>query len=273
VTPQGQRRYETGDFCWVGLATSDPDAAQAFYGGLFGWTGETLAGGRAGTFTILRLEGEDVAFLFRQTAQARAAASPPHWTSFVSVDDAHAAAVRAAELGGTMAFREPFEVLDAGRVAAIRDPTGGNLSLWQAGTRIGATVIGDVGALCWTELATSDVERVKSFFGELFGWTYAPGAGGGTTIRSGGRPNGSIRQQRVAAPDVMPGWTPSFKVESTRDAVGRAEQLGGRGLATSATSPLGRVAVIEDPQRAAFAVVEGTTNRATEMSFPGVRRA
>jgi uncharacterized protein len=273
VTSRRQRRYETGDFCWVGLATSDPGAAQAFYAGLFGWTGETLAAGRAGVFTILRLEGEDVAFLYRQTAQARAAAAPPHWTSFVSVDDAHATAVRAAELGGAVAFREPFEVLDAGRVAAIRDPTGGNLSLWQPGARIGATVVGEVGALCWTELATSDVERVKSFFGDLFGWTYETGAAGDTTIRCGGRPNGAIRQQRVAAPDAMPGWTPYFKVESTRDAVGRAEQLGGRGLATSATSPLGRFAVIEDPQRAAFAVVEATTNRQTEMGFPRARRA
>jgi predicted enzyme related to lactoylglutathione lyase len=51
-----QRRYETGDFCWVGLATSNPGAAQAFYTGLFGRTGETLAAGSAGMFTILHRE-------------------------------------------------------------------------------------------------------------------------------------------------------------------------------------------------------------------------
>ncbi len=261
-------RYEAGDFCWVGLATSDPSAAQAFYTGLFGWTGETLSAGSAGVFTILRREGEDVALLYRQTAQARAAAAAPHWTSFVSVDDAQATAVRAAELGGAVTFREPFDILDAGRVAAIRDPTGGNLSLWQPDERIGATVVNVVGALCWTELTTSDVERAKSFFGELFGWSYESDAGGYTTIRSAGRRNGAIRQQEVSGRDVKPGWTPYFKVEKTEHAVVRAERLGGRRLAKTARSPLGRFAAIADPQHAAFAVVEGTTTVSHEHPVP-----
>ncbi len=29
--------YEAGTFSWVELATTDPDDAKRFYGGLFGW--------------------------------------------------------------------------------------------------------------------------------------------------------------------------------------------------------------------------------------------
>jgi predicted enzyme related to lactoylglutathione lyase len=95
-----------------------------------------------------------------------------------------AAAARASELGGAAVFREPFDVLDAGRVAAIRDPTGAIVSLWQPRARIGATIVNDVGALCWNKLATIDVERAKSFFGELLAWEYETAEGGYVFIRN-----------------------------------------------------------------------------------------
>ena len=156
----GERNtYESGTFCWVGLATSDPVGAKSFYTSLFGWEAEALAAAGVGTFTTLRSGGNDVAILYRQTAEALAAQAPPHWTSYISVQDADATAARANELGGAAVFREPFDVLDAGRVAAIRDPTGAIVSLWQPRARIGATLVNDIGALCWNELATSDLER------------------------------------------------------------------------------------------------------------------
>ena len=111
----GERtRYEPGTFCWVGLATSEPAAAEGFYASLFGWQAEELLAGAAVSFTMLR---QNVAILYRQTADARAAGAPPHWTSYISVEDADATAARAGELGGAAVFREPFDVLDAGRVA------------------------------------------------------------------------------------------------------------------------------------------------------------
>src|SRR5829696_8342711 len=149
----GERtHYQPGTFCWVGLATSDPAAAERFYTSLFGWEAKEL-----------------------------------------SVVDADATAARAGELGGAAVFREPFDVLDAGRVAAISDPTGAIVSLWQPRSRIGATLVNDVGALCWNELATPDVERAKSFFAELLGWEYDTDDSGYASIRNVGKLNGGIR--------------------------------------------------------------------------------
>ena len=257
----GERtRYEPGTFCWVGLATSDPVRATAFYRALFGWQAEDLPAGAAGTFTMLRRGGKDVAILYRQTPEARAARAPPHWTSFISVDDAEATAARAGELGGAAVFREPFDVLDAGRVAAIRDPTGAMVSLWEPRARIGAGLVNDVGALCWNELATTDVERAKSFFGELLGWTYETDDSGATTIMNGGGRDGAIREQTEPERDLEPRWLPYFAVESSDGAARAAEQLGGRELRPTAEIPRGRFAVVADPQGAAFAVFEGETD-------------
>jgi uncharacterized protein len=160
----GQRtRYDPGTFCWVGLATSDVAAARAFYASLFGWEAKDLQAQGAGAYTMLRSRAEDVAILYRQQPEARAAGAPPHWTSYISVEDADATAARADELGGAAVFRAPFDVLDAGRVAAIRDPTRAIASLWQPRSRIGATLVNDPGALCWNELTTTEVELAKRF--------------------------------------------------------------------------------------------------------------
>jgi uncharacterized protein len=257
----GERtHYEPGTFCWVGLATSDPPAARAFYAALFGWEADDLAGGEAGTYTSLRLRGSDVAVLYRQTAEARAADAPPHWTSYVSVQDADAIAAQAGELGGAAVFREPFDVLDLGRVAAIRDPGGAILSLWQPRAHIGAALVNERGALCWNELATGDLAEARAFYGRLLGWEYDTDASGYTIIENAGRPNGGIRKRSEEIWDTGPSWLPWFTVERAEVAAHRAEQLGGRALVGPTDLSTGRLAVLADPQRAAFGVFEGETD-------------
>ncbi len=257
----GQRtHYEPGTFCWVGLATSDPADATAFYTSLFGWEAEDLPAGVAGTFTLLRRDGREVAILYRQTAEARAAGAPPHWTSYISVEDVEATAARAGELGGAAVFREPFDVLDAGRVVAIRDPTGAIVSLWQPRSRIGATLVNDVGAFCWNELVTEDVERARSFFAELLGWDYETRDTGYVLIRNGDSLNGGMRARLEHERASPPNWVPYFTVGSAGDSARRAEELGGRILLPAMHVPSGRVAVIADPQGAAFGVFEGETD-------------
>jgi predicted enzyme related to lactoylglutathione lyase len=157
-------------------------------------------------------------------------------------------------------FREPFDVLDAGRVAAISDPTGAIVSLWQPRSRIGATLVNDVGALCWNELATTDVERAKAFFGELLGWQYEPDESGYASIKNGGRLNGGIRRQTEQERGIPPNWLPYFAVENTDDATRHAEHLGGRTISPATEIHIGRIAVIADPQGAAFVVFEGETD-------------
>src|SRR5215211_1568251 len=200
----GERgRYESGTFCWVGLATSDPESAKGFYAGLFGWQPEDVDAGAAGTYTMLRQGGHDVAILCMQQPEARVAGAPPHWTSYISVEDADTTAARAGELGGAAVFRESFDVLDAGPVAAIRDPSGATVSLWQPRSRIGATLVNDVDALCWNE-------RAKSFYGDLLGWGYATDDSGYVSIKNAGSLSGGIREQTEHERGSPPSWLPYF---------------------------------------------------------------
>jgi uncharacterized protein len=151
-------------------------------------------------------------------------------------------------------------VLDHGRVAAIRDPTGAIVSLWQPRSRIGATLVNDVGALCWNELATTDVGRAETFFAELLGWEYETDERGYVSIRNAGRRGGGMREQTGRERGIPPNWLPYFTVEAADEATRQAVQLGGRTLLPTTEIHLRRFAAIADPQGAAFAVFEGETD-------------
>jgi uncharacterized protein len=255
VTATDPVRYQPGAFCWVGLATSDPSAAKAFYASLFGWQSEDLPAGEFGTYTTLRRDGREVAILHRQTREARAARAAPHWTPYVSVADADESALRVRALGGTL-LREPHDLVDAGRVAAVRDPVGGIVSLRQARTHHGSELVNEAGALCWHELATLDVDRAKSFYGELLGWRYETDSSGSTTITNAGSPIGTLCQRREHERTAGSRWIPYFGVESAQSTQQKAERSGARILVPPVDSPIGRTAVLTDPQGATFALLE-----------------
>lgn len=258
-----REHYEPGTFCWVDLQTTDPAGAKAFYTGLFGWEAEDLPAGEAGTYTMLRLDGDDVCAIYGMDPGQREQGVPPYWLSYVSVEDAGATAARASELGGT-AYGGAFDVLDAGRMAIIGDPAGAMFVAWQPRAHIGARRVNDVGCMGWNELQTRDPEAAGEFYGGLFGWKSEPIEDDGrvvyTTIKNNGSQNGGfipLADQHGEAPSF---WLPYFTVSSRNGAVEKAQELGGTLLAGPMDLPSGKVAVLGDPQGAAFAIFEGETD-------------
>ena len=162
-------RHEPGTFCWPELATIDPDSAKDLYGALFGWTFEDQPAAPGMTYTIARLAGKDVAALYALDAAQRARGVPPHWNSYVAVASADESATRAKVLGGTV-VTAPFDVGEKGLMAIVRDPQGATLCLWESRAHAGAQIVGEIGSLCWTELATTDTNAAGHFYASLFGW-------------------------------------------------------------------------------------------------------
>jgi predicted enzyme related to lactoylglutathione lyase len=246
--------YPPGTFSWVDLATTDLDAARDFYTSLFAWVADADAGG-----SMLRVDGSLVSAIFPLSEDARAAAAPASWTSYVTVPDVDATVARAVELGGAVA-REAFDLMDVGRVALIEDPQGAVLALWQAGTHFGAERVNDVGCLCMNELVTSDLDAARTFYEQLFGWTTGlvdTGPGGPTLVWV--QNNGSLNAHMSVEPG-SPHWRPYFTVESTASTVAQLESLGGSVVAGPFPIPDGSIAVVCDPQGAEFALFEGETD-------------
>jgi predicted enzyme related to lactoylglutathione lyase len=257
----GERKsYQPGTFSWVDLSTSDPEAAKSFYEALFGWTHEDLPTGN-GTYTMFRLNGKDVAAVSQQQPDEANQGIPPHWNNYVTVEDVDQSAGKVSGLGGTVLV-EPFDVLDAGRMAVVADPTGAVFMLWQAKNNIGAGIVNEPGALSWNEESTKDIGKAKDFYSSLFGWSYEDFADGAySVIHLGDRSNGGIRPQSEQEAAIPPNWLPYFAVGNCDEGAAKASELGG----TVMMPPMdvlvegteGRIAILTDPQGAAFALYSG----------------
>ncbi len=258
-----RERYEPGTFSWVDLATTDAEGAKAFYYGLFGWEAEDMPAGERGTYTMLYMNGDDVGGLSEMGADQRAQGIPPYWLSYVSVEDADATVTRARELGGTV-HGEAFDVLDAGRLALVKDPAGAMLAAWEPRKHIGASRVNDPGCMAWNELQSHDHETAAAFYAGLFDWETEPIEENGNvvyaTIRNAGSMNGGIMPMMQHNDDARPYWLPYFTVPSCEGAISRAHELGGEAMVGPLDIGAGRISVLRDPQDAAFAIYEGKTD-------------
>ena len=147
-----------------------------------------------------------------QRDEERSHGIPPHWNNYVTVASVDDTAARVGGLGGNV-LMDPFDVFDAGRMAVFSDPTGAMLSVWEprAEHRRGARQ--RPGLPDWNELSTTDVDRAKSFYADLFGWSYEDVGTDGmpyTTIQNGDRMNGGIRPlgDQEKQMGVPPNWMP-----------------------------------------------------------------
>ncbi len=255
---QEVKQYPSGTFSWIDLATTDAAAAKQFYGQLFGWEAHDMPAGEAGIYTMLTLAGREVAALYEMNADMRSQGVPPHWLSYVTVDDVDTTAEKAASLGGTL-LSPPFDVMESGRMALIQDPTGAMFALWQARQHIGAKLVNMPGAFGWNELATRDIEKATAFYNALFGWdtmTAEMPTGNYTSFSNNGRAVGGMLEMTEEWGDIPPAWTVYFGVEDCDAAAQKVQDLGGAVLVPPTDIPdIGRFAVVQDPQGATFTVM------------------
>lgn len=246
--------YEPGTFCWTDLGTVDGAGATAFYGQLFGWEAEDLAAGPEGTYTMLRIGGRDVCAMSERGADQ----GPPAWLSYISVADVEQTAARAGEAGGRVVLG-PFDVMTAGRMAVVQDPTGGFFAAWEAAGHIGAGLVNDPGCLCLNQLNTTDPQVATGFYGELFGWRFV-------SVGTDEQPYWSIYNGDALNGGMMPlpagagapsHWLVYFTTDALDASAARIGELGGRVLVPPMAIGAGRIAVATDPQGAAFALFEG----------------
>lgn len=250
--------YKPGTFCWVELATSDGNGATSFYTELFGWSSEDQPIGEDMVYTMLRKSGLDVGALYLMQGEEKAQGIPPHWNSYVAVANADESAAKAKSLGGTVMV-EPFDVMDAGRMAVLQDPTGAAFCIWQANKNIGAQVVNDPGAFCWNELTTNDTKKAGDFYINFFGWAAQTDSGTPpyTMFLNGERMAGGMIEIQKEWGEVPPNWVVYFAVENCDVIADRAKAMGGKILNPPTDVPeIGRFSVLQDPQGAVFAIIK-----------------
>jgi predicted enzyme related to lactoylglutathione lyase len=266
--------YIAGVPCWIDTSQPDPEAAVAFYSGLFGWEFENVMPPESGgQYFIGRIRGGDVAAVSPIQQGAPATAT---WNTYIWVQSADETAAKVAEAGGA-ALMAPSDVGDAGRMAVFADPEGAVFSVWEARAHKGARVVNEHGSLNFNGLHTFDLASAKAFYGAVFGWeTLSLGAGEMWTLPGYGdhleRDRPGLREEMAAMgapagfenvvasviptaagqPDAPPHWDVTFAVDDADAIAERAAELGGKVLVAPFDAPWVRSTVISDPQGASF---------------------
>jgi predicted enzyme related to lactoylglutathione lyase len=251
---------------WLDLGSRDVEAAAAFYRTLFGWEFQP-AGPDAGGYGTFQLAGQTVAAL----GPLQSDNAQPAWTLYFETADAEATSKAVEQAGGSVRF-PPMDVFDQGRLAGYTDPGGAEFAVWQPGSNKGLQRVG-AGALCWTELYTTDADQAKRFYSTVFSWDTEevplPGDVGTYTVvsRSGGGQEGSHGGIMQLGADMLPDevsyWQPYFAVADCDAVVAKATEHRATVLMPGTDMDgVGRMALLKDPEGASFAVLKAEESMA-----------
>ena len=127
--PEPEGMPPVGEFSWHELATTDPDAALAFYGELFGWekTGDHDMG-PMGVYRMYGRNGKTLGGIFKKPAEMP---GPSAWLYYARVADVNAS-IEAARRQGGQVLNGPMEVPGGDLIATFMDPQGGMFAVHQS---------------------------------------------------------------------------------------------------------------------------------------------
>lgn len=238
-------------FVWYDLMTADVAGAKDFYSRLFGWE----LHGDPNQYTHIRNRGRDQGGMLREPGV------PPHWMPYVSVENVDASCGKVQSRGGAIRV-SPTDMPKVGRFAVVADPQNAHLSLFQGSGESAEPPPPPgppaPGSFCWTELLIRDPEAAIAFYTGVFDWSTAAmdmGARGTYWLfKQGGEDVGGMMRSPSDAPHP-PFWLSYVAVGNVDQSVSKAQELGAKVFVPATDIPnIGRFAVLQDPQGAAFAV-------------------
>jgi len=250
--------YTQGTPSYVELMAPDQQAAADFYRQVFDWQIEESplpeeAGG--GVYLQGRIEGDTVAGISGQMPGMEG--HPAFWGVYLAVDDVDATTAKVEAAGGKVEA-PPFDVMDLGRMAAIQDPTGARVNLWQAGEVIGTERANEPGTPTWNEIVTPDIEKALAFYAEVVGLGSQQSETMGDYTLITNVAGDTVGGAMLPAMDgIPPHWNVYFNVTDADETAARIESLGGKTMAPNFDVPgVGRMGVFVDPQGGMFNIMQ-----------------
>ncbi len=253
--------HEPGMLSWADLPTPDAKASTDFYTKLLGLDATESPVGEGAVYVMLSKNGKNSCAIYDMGEEMKAQmGGHVAWQSYFTIGSADDTAAKVNSLGGTV-IKEPFDVMEEGRMAVLQDSAGAVFSVWEPKNSIGSQVFGEPGALAWGELYTHHIDAASKFYKGLFGWSVnkRPAADGSDyfEFHIEGRSAVGMMAIRPEWGGMPPNWTIYFAVADLDDTMRKAKELG----ATDISPPMevedvGRFAFLHDPQGAYVSFIQ-----------------
>lgn len=126
-----QHALNTGrTFVWHEVYAADADKAIAFYTEALGFGSSEMDMGPMGTYKMLTMNGQGVAGVMGTAGNPDMEGVPPHWSTYIAVDDVDARVAKCVSLGAQVVV-PAMDVPSVGRMALIQDPQGAHVWLYK----------------------------------------------------------------------------------------------------------------------------------------------
>ena len=253
-------------FIWADLSTFDIDAAKQFYQQCFDWRYQGLDE----DYLICNAEQLPSAGLFVMPEKFQNIGMPSFWMSYIKVEDLDSKVVAAEKYGARIEVK-PQAAPAGGRIALIRDPAGAGFTCYEGGVFGSEENANTSGRMVWNELHISNLEMVKSFYSNVFGWRIeATSHKDRYEIFSSSENSDAIAGIQITSNDIKGDkeyWGVYFSVNDLAKA---SKCINANGGEIVAMQPLGSrpAQLAYDPQGAAFYITQRKENSHSDHKNP-----
>lgn len=241
---------------WVDLQSTDAAEAAAFYRALFGWDLSEPTE-QTGGYWLASVGGVPVCAIGSLPQALAENGAMPTWTTYLSVDDADAAAAAIPEAGGRVLL-PPGEPRSGVRLLIATDATRAIVGLWQNSGAHTPWLRNEPGAVDWFELMSDDVDAAVDFYQAVLGASVSHmklGASDYPMLNSAGGEFAGVTTPDVAG--LPSHWRVYFAVTDLTESVELVKKLGGRVLSKPASAEgVGSWAAVADPHGAVFSLLQ-----------------
>jgi predicted enzyme related to lactoylglutathione lyase len=250
ITAQPSQNHHQGKIVWHDLLTPDVEAAQKFYGALFGWSFKQQEG------HILAYQGgKAIAGIIPMQANQKNPKSA-NWALYLSVTDVDGAAALVQDAGGKV-LKGPAQMEGRGRYAVIQDPQNAHLVLLKSGSGDPADEVPAMNSWLWNELWSSDAPKSVAFYKKLANYSVEPvineqGDGYWLLLKKGKWRAGIATHPFLKLPSQ---WVPIIRIADLWKIAALVKRNGGRVILDPGHQLCGgNMALVEDPTGAIFMV-------------------
>jgi uncharacterized protein len=250
--------HHAGKMVWADLVTPDLNAAEKFYGALFGWTFKRIRAGGS-DYAVAMLDGRPIGGVVERAIPA-GERHQSAWLTFMAAADVDATK-RVAVAHGAKVLADSKNYPMRGRQSVLSDPEGAVFAVLASSSGDSPDYLPVVGEWIWSSLHAKDAGTEAAFYQELFGFDVfeAPSADGVEHLilstdnyaRASANGHASESSRRHSH------WLNFVRVENAAQTAAKVTAMGGHILVEPRVDRHGgMLAVMSDPAGAPFGVME-----------------
>src|ERR1700688_4197402 len=223
--------HHVGKVVWADLVTPDLGAAERFYGGLFGWTFQTVHTGTS-DYAVALANGRPVGGLFQKSIPAGEHRQSA-WLTFIAVPDVETAK-RVALAHGAKAVSGIKSYPLRGRQTVLSDPEGAVFAILASSSGDAPDFLAAPGEWIWSSLLSRNPGAEAAFYQLVFSYDVFDLASDDgfehVILSSDDYARASVNTLPAGSARRHPHWLNFIRVDHTIDTVAKVVSSGGRGL-------------------------------------------